>query len=238
MREKVEEHARINSDLQNLINSTEIGTIFLDRALQIKRYTPRVQQLFNVTPADIGRPLEHFTHRLDYGASAQAAQPVLRTLQTCGREVHSSDGRWYIARLLPYRTLEDKIDGVVINFLDVTDHRHAEELRREAAVLRERTQILSLAPVFIREMNGRITLWNFNCEQLFGYSKDEAMGQVSHELLRTTFPQPLQEINRQLLATGSWDGELECVTRSGSHITVASRWIVYRNRGRRTFGHS
>src|SRR5205807_6763943 len=62
-REKIEEVGRANSDLQNLMASTDIGTIFLDRALQIKRYTPRAQQLFNITPADIGRPLEHFTHK-------------------------------------------------------------------------------------------------------------------------------------------------------------------------------
>jgi two-component system, chemotaxis family, CheB/CheR fusion protein len=67
-REKIDEVGRANSDLQNLLMaSTDIGTIFLDRALQIKRYTPRARQLFNITPSDIGRPLEHFTNKLEYG---------------------------------------------------------------------------------------------------------------------------------------------------------------------------
>jgi len=94
-REKIDEVGRANSDLQNLMASTEIGTIFLDRGLQIKRYTPQAQQLFNIVGADIGRPLQHFTHKLDYDSLPADAQEVLRTLQTIEREVHSSDDSWY-----------------------------------------------------------------------------------------------------------------------------------------------
>src|SRR5262249_29132467 len=144
-REKIEEVGRANSDLQNLMASTDIGTIFLDRALQIKRYTPRAQELFNIVGADIGRPLQHFTHKLDYDSLPADAHEVLRPLRTIEREVHSSDGSRYLARLLPYRTLDDKIDGVVLTFVDISSRlRSEEQLREQAARLREQADIVDL----------------------------------------------------------------------------------------------
>ena len=74
---------------------------------------------------------------------------MLATLHGREREVHSADNRWYLARLLPYRTIDDKIDGVVLNFVDITVHRQAEELRRQTAFLEEQTRILGLANVLI-----------------------------------------------------------------------------------------
>jgi len=229
LREKIEELGRANSDLQNLMSSTDIGSIFLDRGLNIKLYTQRAKELFNITAADIGRPLEHFTHKLDYESLAEDADAVLKTLQSREREVGGSNGRWYLAHLLPYRTLDDKIDGVVLNFVDITEHRHAEDLRRQAAALQEQSQILGLANVFVRGLEDRIELWNTGCERLYGYSRQQALGRVSYELLATEFPQPLSELKAQLFSIGSWEGELVQVTRAGKRIMVASRWILHRN---------
>jgi two-component system CheB/CheR fusion protein len=229
LREKIDQLGRVNSDLQNLMSSTDIGTIFLDRGLRIKLYTERAKDLFNITPSDIGRPLEHFTHRLDYDSLAQDAEAVLSNLQSKEREVRADDGRWYLARMLPYRTMEDRIDGLVLSFVDITDHRHAEELRRQTAALQEQSQILGLANVFIRTMDDRIELWNTGCERLYGYTREEAVGRISHELLRTQFPQPLDELKRQLLKGGFWEGELVQFTKDGRRVTVVCRWVVYRN---------
>ena len=228
LRENLESLSRANSDLQNLLSATDLGIIFLDRDLKIKLYTARAQELFNITSADIGRPLEHFTHKLDYQTLTRDAEAVLRTLQHTDREVRSIDGRWYLARLVPYRTLDNKIDGVVLNFVDISEHRYAEELRQQAAVMREQSQMLGLANVFICDLDDRIIQWNTACEQLFGYTKDEAVGRLSHKLLATQFTQPLAEIRTQVLATGSWDGELIQVTRGGQHVTVATRWVLHR----------
>ena len=228
LRENLESLSRANSDLQNLLSATDLGIIFLDLDLKIKLYTARAQELFNITVADIGRPLEHFTHKLDYQAWTEDAQAVLRTLQNTDREVHSSDGRWYLARLVPYRTLENKIDGVVLNFVDISEHRHADELRRQAAVMSEQAQMLGMANVFICDLDDRIIQWNTACEQLFGYSMEEAVGRLSHELLATQFAQPLAGIKTQLMATGSWDGELVQVTCTGERLVVATRWVLHR----------
>ncbi|MBV9927445.1 MAG: PAS domain-containing protein [Acidobacteria bacterium] len=132
LKEKVEEVGRTNSDLQNLLAATQIATFFLDRSLRIKRYTPGVQELFNLIPGDVGRPLAHLTHKLDYAGLIEDAETVLRTLQTVEREAATHEGRSYLIRLLPYRTPEDRIDGVVITFIDITERKRAEDALRES----------------------------------------------------------------------------------------------------------
>jgi two-component system CheB/CheR fusion protein len=228
-REKIEEVGRANSDLQNLMASTEIGTIFLDRGLQIKRYTPQAQHLFNIVEADIGRPLQHFTHKLDYDSLPADAQEVLRTLQTVEREVRSSEGSWYLARLLPYRTVDDKIDGVVLTFVDITSRRRVEQqLREHAARLREQAEIVDLGDLLVRDLDDRILLWSAGCERLYGYTRHETLGKNVHTLLKTEFPRPLEEISATLQENGQWEGELVHYGRAGNRIVVVSRWVLHR----------
>ena len=228
LRENLEELGRANSDMQNLLSATDLGIVFLDSALQIKLYTARALDLFNITAADIGRPLDHFTNKLDYPGLTADAEAVLRTLQSSEREVCSTDGRWYLARLVPYRTLANEFDGVVLNFVDISEHRHAQELRRQAAAMQEEAQILGLANVFVCDLEDHIILWNAACEELFGYTREEAVGQLSVKLLSTEFPQSLEAINAVLLANGSWNGEVIQVTRTGDRLTIATRWMLHR----------
>ena len=139
LKDKVDETGRINSDLSNLMAATDIATIFLDRNLGIKRYTPPVEDFFNLANTDIGRPLTHFTHKLNYDDLAKDAARVLKNLTAIEREITDRDGRAFIARFAPYRTLDDRIDGVVLNFIDITERKCAEDTA--AADLRD-TQIL------------------------------------------------------------------------------------------------
>lgn len=124
---KVEETGKANDDLNNLIASTDIATIFVDRALRIKRFTPRAADIFSIIPSDIGRSLLDITHRLDYDALAEDVSATFETLRLVEREVRSNDGRYYIVRLLPYRTTEDKIEGAVMTFFDISTRKEAEE---------------------------------------------------------------------------------------------------------------
>ncbi len=133
LKNKVDEAGRANSDMQNLMQSTDIATIFLDRALKIKRFTPRATELFNVIPADLGRPLEHITHKLDYGFLTQDAAEVMTTLRLKEREVRggTADSR-YLVRLAPYRTPDDRIDGVVLSFQNITELKRASDALSES----------------------------------------------------------------------------------------------------------
>jgi two-component system CheB/CheR fusion protein len=130
MKSKVDELAHTNSDLQNLMASTSIATVFLDRDLSITRYTPSAVDLFHLIPGDLGRPLAHLKHKLDYPELISDSERVLKTLVPVEREVRD-DGRWYLARLQPYRTVEDHIAGVVLTFVNITDRKQAEQALRE-----------------------------------------------------------------------------------------------------------
>lgn len=145
---KVEETGKINDDLQNLITSTDIATVFVDRNMAIKRYTPQACRLFNLIPTDVGRSLLDITHKLDYGALATDAADAFQSLKHIEREIRSQDGLWYLARVLPYRTTEDhRIDGAVLTFIDITGRRRAEDLMRSVAVTLGDAAVVTFAPL-------------------------------------------------------------------------------------------
>lgn len=123
---KIEETTQTSNDLRNLMSATKIGTIFLDRALRVKLFTPSVREVFSLIPADIGRPLMDIASRLADDNVVTDAEQVLEHLQAIEREVGTRDGRWYLMRLHPYRTADDRIDGVVVTFFDITARREAE----------------------------------------------------------------------------------------------------------------
>jgi two-component system CheB/CheR fusion protein len=117
---KLDGVSRTNNDLQNLMAATDVGTLFLDSQLHIKRFTPRITELFNLKGPDEGRSITDFTHRLDYPNFTEDAQIVLKDLKIIEREI-ASNGNWYLTRLRPYRTLDDRIEGVVCTFVDMTE---------------------------------------------------------------------------------------------------------------------
>ncbi|HET6486853.1 MAG TPA: CheR family methyltransferase, partial [Spirochaetia bacterium] len=119
---KIEELSIINDDMMNLLNSSNIATIFLDNALQIKRYTPDATRIFNLIGTDVGRPLGHLTSNLHLENLESHARKVLETLVPFREVVQTRDGHWYSMRLHPYRTTRDAIAGVVLSFVDIHEH--------------------------------------------------------------------------------------------------------------------
>jgi two-component system CheB/CheR fusion protein len=128
---KLEGISRAHSDLQNLVAATDVGTLFLDTTLRIKRFTERVTDLFSITQMDEGRPITDFAHQLEYDGLVKDARTVLADLAPVRREIRSRHGRWYDMRLRPYRTVDDKIDGVVITFVDISERHQVEHALRE-----------------------------------------------------------------------------------------------------------
>ncbi len=137
----IDELKRTNADLQNLIESTEIGTIFLDRSTQIRRFTPTAADLFNFVDADKGRSLSDITHRLLYDALEGDVAHVLETLAPVEREVQSETGESYIVRIRPYRSMDGDHDGVVLTFFDNTAQHDTRERLREATRVAEAANI-------------------------------------------------------------------------------------------------
>ncbi len=106
---------------------------------------------------------------------------------------------------------------------DITERKKAEN------ALREQAQVLDLAQVLVRDMQGRIVLWNAGAEKLYGFTREEATGKISHRLLKTVFPEPLERIEEKLLRDGSWEGELTHRRRDGTKLIVSSMWVVHRD---------
>lgn len=185
--EKIEETTRANADLLNLMSSTEIATIFLDRQFRIKRLTPPVEKIFNFTQADIGRPVEHFTNNLDYPDLETDAQRVLEKLSPVEREIRSRDRKTFLTRIFPYRTLDDRIGGVILNFVDITRLKRAEEARFFLAAIVESSD----DSIITIDFDGVITTWNRAAEQLYGYSAPEAVGKP---LSLLTLPDDLKRV--------------------------------------------
>jgi two-component system CheB/CheR fusion protein len=175
---KVEETGKANDDLNNLIASTDIATIFVDRGMRIERFTPRASDLFNIIPADIGRSLLDITHRLDYDQLADDVSTTFETLRLVEREVRSNTGRYYIVRLLPYRTTEDKIEGAVMTFFDITGRREAEEkVRAGEEWMRLVAESTGDYAIMTMDPEGKITGWNKGAELNFGFTEAEMLGQ-------------------------------------------------------------
>jgi two-component system CheB/CheR fusion protein len=154
--DRIDQLARANDDLNNLLESTNIATVFLDTDLNIKRFTPESKELFRFIDTDAGRPLDNIVSKLDYEELEQDAKKVLDTLRKIEREVRTEDHKWLRVRIAPYRTTENIIDGVVITVLDISDekyaHRYAqsiiETVREPLLVLDEDLRVISANRTF------------------------------------------------------------------------------------------
>ena len=128
---KLDELSAASNDMKNLLNSTEIATLFLDSKLHVRRFTEQATQIIKLIPGDVGRPITDLASDLLYPELTADAREVLRTLVSLEKPVTTRDGRWFAMRLMPYRTLDDRIDGVVITFSDITKAKKLEAQLRE-----------------------------------------------------------------------------------------------------------
>ena len=134
LQSKVDDLSIVNSDMKNLLDSTDIATVFLDNALNVRRFTNRATKIFKLIPGDVARPLSDIVTDLDYSRLQTDALEVLRTLVASEKQIATGDGRWFTVKIMPYRTLDNVIDGVVITFTDISVAKRLEaELRRTQA---------------------------------------------------------------------------------------------------------
>ncbi|HWH40112.1 MAG TPA: PAS domain S-box protein, partial [Usitatibacter sp.] len=180
---KIDELAHTSNDLQNLIKSTNIATLFLDRTFRVKLFTPTTRELFNLIPADVGRPLSDITTRLLDTDLPAHVENVLRDLQAIEREVRTTEGGVYMMRVLPYRTSEDRIGGVVITFIDITERKQAEEkLRASEADFRASFEVSSVGEAICDGVEARIVRANPAMCAMAGYECDELYDRPLMEL--------------------------------------------------------
>ncbi|WP_043600919.1 PAS domain S-box protein [Solidesulfovibrio magneticus] len=241
LQHKVDELAKARGFVENLLAATNVPTLVLDASLAVARFTPATTCLFHFAPTDLGRPIVNIKTTFEASRLLDDCRQVLAGAGIIEREVRCEDGRWFVLRVYPFRSPEGAVDGVVLTFGEVTALKEAEAVLRrgqaelEALVarrteeLREKARLLDLAPVMVRDLDGRITYWNTGAQELFGYAPQEALGQVSWELLSTEFPQPVPVIMEELLQKGRWTGELRKRAKDGRPIDLAVTWVLNRD---------
>jgi len=183
----VAELSEANNDMNNLLAGTGVGTVFVDQEMRIRRYTPTATRFINLIPSDVGRPLGHIVVNLaGYDSLTQDVQSVLDNLTVNEIEVQTKTGDWCLLRVLPYRTIENAVEGAVITFVDITEMKRAEEkslkegnmARRLAMVARD-----SIDAITAQDLQGQILAWNAGAEKLYGWNEDEALSMNIRDLI-------------------------------------------------------
>ena len=183
LKRKLDEVSRARDDLENLMAATEIGTLFLDRGLAIQRFTPVVGELFNVAPGDLGRPIGDFTHHLDYDTLVADARTAIASLVSVEREARHADGRGFAVRLRPYRTADDRIDGVVVTFVDVTARQSTERALRDSEARLNAVLAAGPAVPFAADADGRMSYVGPGIREHAGIEPEAVQGSALWETL-------------------------------------------------------
>ena len=220
LKNKVDDLSKANNDINNLLASTNISTIFLDIELNIKRFTPSANKIFNLIVSDVGRPISHITSKIPFNELMENMGDVLKTLQKKEIEVLSNDGYNYTVQIIPYRTVDNIIDGVVLTFMDITWLKQSEEKnRRLATIVKDSNDAITT-----QDFKGNITDWNKGAEIMYGYTEAEALEMNITDLVpkdkikeALTFVKKLQEEEEVK------SFETQRVTKDGKILDV---WLV------------
>jgi two-component system CheB/CheR fusion protein len=226
LQSKVDEFSRVNNDMKNLLNSTDIATLFLDKELNIRRYTNQATKIFKLIKTDIGRPFTDQVSELIYPELAEDAHEVLLTLVFIQKQIPTKDGRWFSVRIMPYRTFDDRIDGLVITFINNSDHKQLEEELHEKEQLHQLLLNLSSDCIIKLSTDWKILEFNTEAEKFFGTKHANVINQ---NYIQTFVPETMQKKTANdmtKLLNDALDSKFEMqVIAAGGKVTVIE-WSV------------
>ncbi|MEZ6073660.1 MAG: chemotaxis protein CheB [Pirellulales bacterium] len=189
---KITELTQLTEDMDNLLRSIDIGVIFLDDHLCIRKYTPKITGTFNILPQDVGRSLDTFSHGLEHHSLLEDVHRVLERHQPIEREVRDRRGTWLLLRIMPYEAKES-VEGVVIALVDINNLKSTEEqLKRMSKVFMDGAD-----PIIIEDLDGRIVDLNREAEQIYGWSRDELLGKQITVLVPDEHIEEAEKIRRR-----------------------------------------
>ena len=229
---KVTDLSRANNDMNNLLAGTGIGTIFVDFSLRILRFTPAAMQIINLILSDVGRPIGHMASNLKgYDRLVADVQEVVRTLIPKEIDVQTLESKSYTMHILPYRTLENVIEGAVITFVDITDMvrtrealHNANELLRLAVVVRDAHDAIT-----VQDLTGRIIAWNPGAVRMYGWTEAEALAMnVSDRIPKTLQISALAKVHQLSVAETLEPYQTQRLAKDGSikDVSLTSTALV------------
>lgn len=176
LQSKVDDYSRVSNDMNNLLNSTDIATLFLDRELKIRQFTNQAVKIFKLIKSDIGRPLTDQVSDLIYPNLTKDVLKVIKTLAFIKKEILTKDGRWFSVRIMPYKTLDDNIDGVVITFFNITDLKEVELKLHETEQMND--LLMNSTSDIIIKLSPEMKILELNqaAEKYLGKKQNEIMG--------------------------------------------------------------
>ncbi len=222
---RLDELSDANDDMKNLLNSTQIGTIFLDMDMNIRRFTDRIIDLIPLAASDIGRPVSHFATQLKQFHIVDHALQVLKDLIPREFEVESLDNKLFRTRIMPYRTMLNVIDGVVVTFEDITEfNRYRLTAHRLSVIMDSKDAIL------IQDKNGAISFWNRGAADMYGYTESEALKMNIKDMIPQKNHTAFLELIDKAFAGKLFDSLETCrITRSGAVLKVWVMVLALRN---------
>ncbi len=217
---KVEELSTAHDDINNLLASTEIGIIFVDTDLRIKRFTPAIRGVIPLIDSDLGRPLTHFVNNLVSHDLSGELDRVLHTGADHEQAVLGRDGHWHLMRIRPYWTGGDRVTGAVVAFIDLSaDPELARMTWFKVALGRSPVMVL------LADLSGRIEYANSALGRITGLDTEELAGANVNGLLQNLDAEREKAMRASLRAGKSWSGELRCRRRQGDPIPVAAKFV-------------
>ena len=226
LQSKVEDFSRVNSDMKNLLNSTDIATLFLDKELNIRRYTNQATNIFKLIKGDIGRPFTDLVTDLIYPELAADAIEVLRTLVFIQKQIPTKDGRWFSIRVMPYRTFDDRIDGLVITFINHSDLRQVEVKLYETEQMNRFILNASSDLIIKLSTDGKILKFNPEAETFFGKKCKDV---VNTNFIKMFIPEPLHKKSEKamnILLKESQSGNIKMQVIAAGGNTPVVEWSV------------
>ncbi|MCX6253871.1 MAG: PAS domain-containing protein [Bacteroidia bacterium] len=190
LQSKVDDFSRVNNDMKNLLNSTDIATLFLDKDLNIRRYTNQATKIFKLIKGDVGRPITDLVSDLIYPGLVDDSLEVLRTLVFIEKQIPAKDNRWFSIRIMPYRTYDDRIDGLVITFINLFDLKKMEVKLHETEQMN--SLLLNSSSDVIIKLSADLKILEFNheAEKFFGKNRDDAINQ---NYIKMFIPEPVRK---------------------------------------------
>ncbi|QDG54342.1 response regulator [Persicimonas caeni] len=188
--------SRANADLENLLMSTQLATVFLKDDGTVQRFTPAIVRIYHLPDQDIGRPLSHINHRLKEMPPLPDPDELRRREAAIEHEVRTPDGDFYIRRVLPYFTPDGPDAGMVVTFIDVTELKRAQERASRLAALVES----SSEAIIGESLDGTITAWNRGAEAIYGYTAEEAVGKDMSLVIPAERQDELEQVMRRVRA--------------------------------------